>query len=128
MHISPVKPPILVVDDSKLKRMLAVAALKKAGHTTIEAISTNDGLKKLIGNPDIRLGVVDFEMPDEHGGNGGLFARKALCMNPRLKLILHSTNVGTGDTRIEEYRYLFYRHTNTPTQLPNLVSELSTAV
>jgi CheY-like chemotaxis protein len=127
MSISQVQLKILVVDDSLVKRRMAKGFLERAGHTVIEAEHTDDGLAKLKEHRDIGLVVVDFQMPNEHGGNGGRFARKALCSYPWIQLILHSTNVGTNDGELEKFRSLFHRQTSQAANLPKLVEELSVA-
>ena len=63
----------LVVDDSRSARQHAAALLSMSGFRVIEAADGEAGLAMLDANPDIRLAIVDQEMP---GMKGHEFTRR----------------------------------------------------
>lgn len=57
---------VLVVDDDRLQRMLARAALESLGHRVVEATDGDEGLRKFVeSRPDLVL--LDVEMPNHDG-------------------------------------------------------------
>ncbi len=57
---------VLVIDDDKLVRIMCKNILSKEGHTVIEAINGNDGLRLFKAeSPDIT--ITDMLMPDKEG-------------------------------------------------------------
>ena len=53
----------LVIDDSRAVRMLIGKILRDLGFHVSEAGNGREGLEKLRGNPEIRLVLVDWNMP-----------------------------------------------------------------
>lgn len=53
----------LVIDDSRAVRMMIGAVLREQGYTVFEAGDGQEGLAQLAANPDIRLALVDWNMP-----------------------------------------------------------------
>jgi signal transduction histidine kinase len=58
---------ILVVDDDRDVRRLAVAGLESLGYTIVEGESGQDALKALASSNGIDLLLVDFAMPEQNG-------------------------------------------------------------
>ena len=53
----------LIIDDSRAVRMLIGAALRDQGFEVFEAGNGQEGLEKLQHNPEVRLVLVDWNMP-----------------------------------------------------------------
>jgi two-component system chemotaxis response regulator CheY len=53
----------LVIDDSRAVRMLIGAILREQGFDVLEAGHGQEGLERLEQNPEIRLVLVDWNMP-----------------------------------------------------------------
>jgi two-component system chemotaxis response regulator CheY len=58
---------ILIVDDSDTLRMQLKDILESEGHEVIEGVHGVDGLEKATQNPDIRLLISDYNMPEMDG-------------------------------------------------------------
>ncbi|NJD18822.1 MAG: response regulator [Gemmatimonadetes bacterium] len=63
----PARCPILVVDDDATSRLLARAVLERGGFPVLEAPGGAQALACLASNPEVRLAVVDLEMPGMDG-------------------------------------------------------------
>ncbi|MBF0363544.1 MAG: response regulator [Oligoflexia bacterium] len=61
------KVKILVVDDNKFARMSISMSLDSETYIFIEAADGLDGLKKLEENPDVKLIIADYYMPNMDG-------------------------------------------------------------
>lgn len=61
------KDPILIVDDSITIRKQLNFALKKYEYDSIESSNGSDALKKLVEFPNIRLVILDINMPEMNG-------------------------------------------------------------
>ena len=57
---------ILVIDDEELIRMTVVQTLEGAGHTVVEAVDGDDGVKKFREAP-ADLVITDILMPNKEG-------------------------------------------------------------
>lgn len=53
----------LVIDDSRAARMFIRNILREMGHEVIEAGNGQEGLDRLTESPDLRLALVDWNMP-----------------------------------------------------------------
>ncbi|RYZ56236.1 MAG: response regulator [Proteobacteria bacterium] len=58
---------ILIVDDSETLRVQLREALEEAGHVVVEGVDGADGLKVAAANPDIKMVITDFNMPQMDG-------------------------------------------------------------
>ena len=58
---------ILVVDDSPTVRQQVSMALKQAGFTVVEATDGADGLSKITSDQEIKLVILDVNMPRMNG-------------------------------------------------------------
>lgn len=57
----------LVVDDSRAMRMMLSNMLKEIGFEVSQAQHGREGLEHLTGNPDTKLALVDWNMPEMNG-------------------------------------------------------------
>jgi two-component system chemotaxis response regulator CheY len=57
----------LVIDDSRVARLIVGQALREAGLEVIEAADGRDALDQLARNPDVGLMLVDWNMPEMNG-------------------------------------------------------------
>lgn len=71
---------ILVVDDSRMVRLVVCRALEQAGFTVVEAVDGADALAVLSEHGDTRLVVCDLHMP-RLDGLGLLTALQASSLN-----------------------------------------------
>jgi CheY-like chemotaxis protein len=86
---SPVMLRILVVDDSKLSRSMAVRAVASMGHSTIEAAHGLEALDLLpVHEPDVVL--TDLLMPEM---NGFELIEQVRLVQPHLPVIVVSADV-----------------------------------
>ena len=83
----------LVVDDSRSARQHAAALLSMYGFRVVEAADGEAGLAMLDANPDIRLAIVDQEMP---GMKGHEFTRRLRARHARDHLAIIGIS-GTSD-------------------------------
>ncbi len=58
---------VLAVDDSKLARNRIVTLLKNQNYRTVEAEDGKEALRVLADNPDVRLCITDYNMPNMDG-------------------------------------------------------------
>jgi len=58
---------VLVIDDSKVIRMLVAECITSLGHQLINAENGEEGLKYLASNKDVDLVLMDVEMPGMNG-------------------------------------------------------------
>lgn len=58
---------VLVVDDSPTVRLQVSTVLKQAGFVVIEAFDGQDGLEKVLADPDIGAAILDVNMPRMNG-------------------------------------------------------------
>ena len=66
--MSPPHRVVLIVEDTILIRMGAVAFLEQAGFETLEAGSADEAIEILIARPDVHLVVTDVNMPGTMDG------------------------------------------------------------
>lgn len=79
---------VLVVEDSPLIRMGAVASIVEAGFLTFEAGGADEAIQILEGRPDIQLVFTDVEMP---GSMDGIALAQCIWSRwPSIKLIVTS--------------------------------------
>ena len=83
----------LIVDDSRSARQHAAALLSMYGFRVVEAADGEAGLAMLDANPDIRLAIVDQEMP---GMKGHEFTRRLRARHARDHLAIIGIS-GTSD-------------------------------
>lgn len=94
---------IMVVDDSEATRTLAGHYLKKQFHNVIYAKNGEEGLERLADNPDIKLVLVDSEMPVM---NGLTFTAKARQIKSQTAL----TIIGISGSSGNELSTQFLKH------------------
>jgi len=84
---------ILIVDDSETLRIQLREALELAGHSVVEGVDGGDGLKVAQANPDIKMVITDFNMPQMDGVTmaGKLRAISAFSKIPILMLTTEAT-------------------------------------
>jgi CheY-like chemotaxis protein len=79
---------ILVVEDDPRVRRIAVARLKDAGYTIIEASTGAEGLAQIEKHPEVRLLFTDIVMPG--GMAGDELARAVRISRPDVKILFTS--------------------------------------
>ena len=92
---------ILLAEDDPISRTLALRALESWGH---EVVVTQDGpsaLKAFKENPDVRLAVLDWMMPEMSGTE---CLREILKLAPGAKVVIASGYAANGriDKALEE--------------------------
>ncbi len=60
-------PRIVIADDSKAQRSLLEGRLAAAGHPVVAAADGKEALDRLLADSELRLAVVDWEMPEMTG-------------------------------------------------------------
>ncbi len=81
----------LVVDDSRVMRMLLSQMLKEVGFSDVaQAQHGREGLTHLTGNPDVQLALVDWNMPEMSGIEMVEAVRKESSLNAT-KLMMVTT-------------------------------------
>jgi CheY-like chemotaxis protein len=78
---------ILVVEDDRDVRELAIAVLETAGYRVLEAASGDEAHRLLLAHPDLRIDLLftDIVMP---GGLDGIDLANAACaLRPELKVL-----------------------------------------
>jgi two-component system chemotaxis response regulator CheY len=86
----------LVIDDSRAVRMLIGATLREQGYEVLEAGHGQEGLTQLRANVDIKLALVDWNMPVMDGLAFIEAVRKEAIWND-VKLVMVTT-----ETEIEQ--------------------------
>ncbi len=122
--------PVLVVDDNAVNRDILCRMLESFGCRPLSAASSQEALtilqKKLIEGDPVRLGVIDFQMPEE---NGRELAQK-IKANPALRqtALMLLTSVGTrGDAAMaRETGFSAYLHK--PVKQSQLLDAISAIV
>lgn len=84
---------ILVAEDDRLLRSLALEVLREEGYQAVGADSGAEALASLLESPDFELLISDINMP---GMNGLELARLAKARIPALKILIIS-----GRERVE---------------------------
>jgi len=81
---------ILVVDDDREVREVAMTVLESAGYRVIEAVSGDDAYRFLVAHPDLRIDVLftDVVMPGRLDGID--LARAARLLRPGLQVLFTS--------------------------------------
>jgi CheY-like chemotaxis protein len=81
---------ILVVDDDREVREVALAVLEAAGYRVIEAVSGDDAYRFLVAHPDLRIDVLftDVVMPGRLDGID--LAHAARQLRPGLQVLFAS--------------------------------------
>ncbi len=113
---------ILIVDDSRVARMMARASIEKAapGATIIEADSGDDALGKLEGI-DITAGIVDLNMPGMNGLELALELRRRFADIP---LALCTANIQEATKqRAKEQNILFIAKPVSPEKIAAFLQE-----
>jgi two-component system chemotaxis response regulator CheY len=84
---------ILIVDDSETLRVQLREALEEAGHVVVEGVDGADGLKVAAANPDIKMIITDFNMPQMDGVTMASKLREQAAFNkvPILMLTTEAT-------------------------------------
>jgi len=90
---------VLIVDDDYINRKLLIEILKKNLYQieVIESVNGEDGLQELYENPDIKLILLDIEMPKVNGMDFLSYYNK-YNTRPEIPIIAISSN----DTRKRE--------------------------
>jgi two-component system chemotaxis response regulator CheY len=58
---------IMVVDDANSVRQQVGLALRDAGYSVIEAVDGQDGVEKIVANPQVAMVICDVNMPRMNG-------------------------------------------------------------
>jgi CheY-like chemotaxis protein len=77
-----------VVEDDARVRRVAVARLRNAAYTVVEAATGAEALALLASHPEVRLLFTDVVMPG--GMTGDELARKVRSIRPDIKILLTS--------------------------------------
>jgi two-component system, chemotaxis family, chemotaxis protein CheY len=80
----------LVIDDSRAVRMLIGAALREQGFEVLEAGDGQEGLARLRQSPDVKLALVDWNMPVMDGLEFIVTVRKSAAWND-LRIVMVTT-------------------------------------
>ncbi len=78
---------ILCIDDDIPGLTLRALMLQSRGYSVLTASSGPEGLQVLRSNPDVRLLILDYSMPQMHGGEVAVEVRK---FRPELPVLLLS--------------------------------------
>lgn len=90
----PYRSRVLVVDDDRLLRRLAVAMLERIGAGAFAAASHEEALRLLEADPGIAVTVLDYEMPE---GEPGPLVRRIRALRPDALLVGSSGNMHRAD-------------------------------
>ncbi|CAM8654960.1 CheY FOG, CheY-like receiver [Burkholderiales bacterium] len=84
---------ILVVEDDKTLRLASRGLLENLGHVVDESDNGDDALEMLIGDPEIRIVILDLGLPPHvHRPEGGLsFLRSVRALGLPVKVIVASS-------------------------------------
>lgn len=83
---------ILVVDDDQMMLDFAVRALTSLGYVSLVSQDTDEALRLLEGDPDIRAVIIDMRLGK--GQSGMDIAQQALGIRPELGVLLTSGDHG----------------------------------
>ncbi len=101
-HInSSAKPPVLVVDDEVLIRMLIADELRELGLAVIECGDADEALEVLHSGPPVSLVFTDINMPGTINGAGLASAIKVEF--PDLVVLLTSAQTLPAGTRCDHF-------------------------
>lgn len=116
---------ILVVEDDRDVRELAIAVLEAAGHRVLEAASGDDAYRLLLAHPDLRIDLLftDIVMPGRLDGID--LGNEARSLRPQLK-VLYATGFANlvREHREDELRGLVLTKPYRPGELLRAISEL----
>jgi CheY-like chemotaxis protein len=116
---------ILVVEDDRDVRELAITVLEAAGHRVLEAASGDDAHRLLLAHPDLRIDLLftDIVMPGRLDGID--LGNEARTLRPQLK-VLYATGFANlvREHREEELRGLVLTKPYRPGELLRAISEL----
>ncbi|HEV8030702.1 MAG TPA: response regulator [Stellaceae bacterium] len=116
---------ILVVEDDRDVRELAITVLEAAGHRVLEAASGDDAYRLLLAHPDLRIDLLftDIVMPGRLDGID--LGNEARTLRPQLK-VLYATGFANlvREHREEELRGLVLTKPYRPGELLRAISEL----
>ncbi|WAJ29519.1 response regulator [Antarcticirhabdus aurantiaca] len=104
-------PPVLVVEDEALVRMVMVDELEEAGFRVIEADNADDGLAELERHQDIMALLTDIELPGSI--DGVKLARITNERYPDAAVIVMSGRIRPGRQELPRHARFFgkpYRH------------------
>lgn len=116
---------ILVVEDDRDVRELAIAVLEAAGYRVLEAASGDEALRLLLAHTDLRIDLLftDIVMP---GGLDGIdLANEARALRPELK-VLYATGFANlvREHREDELHGSVLAKPYRPGELQRAISEL----
>jgi CheY-like chemotaxis protein len=89
-------PPVLVVEDESLVRLLVVQALQEAGYQVHEAGEACGAMQTLRAHEGVSLMVTDVGLP---GLDGRRLAERARALRPGLKILFMT---GYGEPQLED--------------------------
>jgi CheY-like chemotaxis protein len=116
---------ILVVEDDRDVRELAITVLEAAGHRVLEAASGDDAYRLLLAHPDLRIDLLftDIVMPGRLDGID--LGNEARALRPQLK-VLYATGFANlvREHREDELRGLVLTKPYRPGELVRAISEL----
>ena len=116
---------ILVVEDDRDVRELAMAVLEAAGYRVLEAASGDDAYRLLLAHPDLRIDLLftDIVMPGHLDGID--LANKVRALRPQLK-VLYATGFANlvREHREDELHGLVLAKPYRPGELQRAISEL----
>jgi two-component system, response regulator PdtaR len=111
-------PVVLVVEDDRLLRLMAVDVVEEAGFVAIEAANADEAILLLEARADIGVIVTDIDMP---GTMDGLKLSHAVRHRwPPIKIIIVSGKTPFNDADLPPETRFFSK----PYSVPGLISEL----
>ena len=94
------KRTILIVEDEALVRVIGSDALEDAGYDVLEAASSDEALRLLDANDDVRLLFTDIRMPGKL--DGLQLANLVHERWPRIKILITSGDTWPSQDRIPD--------------------------
>ena len=107
------RPPVLVVEDEAILRMLMVDELEDAGFRVVEARNGEEGMRALDEHPDLTALLTDIEMPGRV--DGVALARVTNERYPEAAVIVMSGRTYPGAADLPPHAKFFgkpYRHSD----------------
>ena len=85
---------VLVVDDEAVVRNVVLRVLEDAGFRTVDAVDGGAALERLAAHPDVRLVLLDLNMPGPPWREVVASIRRD---HPRTKIVAHTGKLGHGE-------------------------------
>ena len=117
----PISPLVLCIDDESLGLKVRKAVLERAGFEVLTAENGPEGLDIFANNP-IQVVVLDYAMPDMHGGEVAARMRKT---KPDVPILLLSAYVDLAPEVISTVDAYLTKGVGAPALLSSLLQLLS---